>query len=304
MKLKFMFLIGLGAATALSDPPGIGEREAAYRVVTRWNAGDCEGSRRKPWDNMVDAWYDAITTGHGEDRNWQRSGYQRNENIQDADFADSGLKYWGRDFQNTKLDGADAFMAGLHGAEQGPELRWRGRVRIDGGSADPDDDCNALQDDILLDFDAEFVHLSSCHSMCDDNRARWSSSYAHVHLITGFHGPMVVRSALVDDYEDFGDDAFEMAIATAWLDELYKRRIPYRCVAKVFGICTAQFHTQQCPVAQAAGTGPYPANVADARNHRDTEQYDDVLSHPAPRTARAWTWISGCNPSGSDPAQP
>lgn len=294
MKLKCTLLVLTVSVAAVADLPPWHEREAAYRVVTRWNAGDCSGSRRRQWDNMVDAWYDAITTGHGAE-NWQRSGFQVNGDIADSDFVDPDIVFWGRDWWRGHVDEVDVMMVGMHGSEYSDPKRWYGKVRV---NEPGDGNCNAFQGHMDLDFDAEFLHLSSCHSMCDDNRALWRSSYHHVHSITGFHGIMYIGSNLVDEYDDFGDDAFEMAIATAWLDEHYKRRIAYRCASRFLGICTSYFHSQQCPVAQAAGTSP-----ADARNHRGTEQYDDVLSHPWDRTNFASTWISGCDPR-RDPAQP
>jgi hypothetical protein len=278
----------------LAGPPAIAEREVVGRVITTWDSGDCSGSTVNWSDNLVDAWYDAITTGHGAS-NWEAGGFYTNGDIGDSDFADSNLTTFGEDDTDDNLDAADAIMACLHGSEYDPDLRWFGRVRVDDGG---DANCNAAQEHIYLDADAEFVVLVSCHSMCDDNRTDWRSSFYHAHQIDGFHGSAFSGSSLVDDYEDFGDDAFEMPIATAWIEELYKKDYSFRCTDRVFGICVDWTWDDQCPVGLAAGV-----DVDDARDHRDEEEYDNVMSHPNMDSPRlAWIYMDGCNPK-SDPAQ-
>ncbi len=291
-----------GSAVLAGGPPPAGEGEAAYIVVTTWN-DDCDGNTLSTLDNMVDAWYDEIRSSAF----WVGSSARVNGSIGNDDFADEELYDWGDDQQEGNLDGEDAIMIGLHGGEQEADgtNAWFGVVRVDSGGGD-DEDCFAEQNtapqaadnEILLDGDAEFVHLVSCHSMCDDNRADWRDSYDRVHLITGFHGTTWSSSSLVDDYEDFAADAFEMSIASAWLDQLYKEEIGCYCDTRVAGICVDYDYYENCPVAQAGGT-----SAANARDHRDEEEYDNVMTDPDVTDNWAWTWMGGCNPK-NDPAQP
>jgi hypothetical protein len=82
------------------------------------------------------------------------------------------------------LDDADVAIIALHGSDV--NRHWRGALRFSGGP--PNGDCGidapeAGSGEMFLgDSDLEFLHMSSCHSMDDDNcprpgacsRTRWT----------------------------------------------------------------------------------------------------------------------------------
>lgn len=267
--------------------------EAKMYAVTTWNAG-CGGSTRDSWDNMVKAWYDDVTntgtsilgwciSGHCSDA-FSKDGSLVNGNMVNSLFADATRVSWGNDTPN--LDDGDAVMIGVHGADV--SNGWSGSMRVDeAGSGD----CSIRTAEMEIgDSDLEFLHLSSCNSMDDNQWSNWEKSMGRAHQVDGFHGLMWIGSGLVSDYEDFGDDAFGGSISDSWLDNLYYNN--------AFGTNNAD---DQCPVALAVG-----ANATDALNRLHNERYDNVYSDPphsgltGSGTIWATTYIAGCNPQGED----
>lgn len=259
-------------------------QEAKMYAVTVWNAG-CGGSTRNWWDNMADAWYDEITndgwgfwgwcfSGHCGDA-YSRDGRQVNGNIVNSQFADVNEVSWGND--TSHMDEGDAVMVAWHGAETGNVYRGSMRVNEAGGG-----DCTLRRDEMEIgDSDLEFLHLSSCQSMDDNQWSTWWQAYGRAHQIDGFHGLMWIGSGLVNDYRDFADDAFSDTIANAWLDNMYVPNI--------------NSGDDQCPVAHAVG-----ANSADMWNRIGTEQYDNVHSDPSSIGYWGVTWITPCDPAAAD----
>lgn len=153
--------------------------EVKLFAITRWNAG-CGGSPRDWWDNMGDAWYNEITS------NWPyyvKDGRYINGNIADSWFTDADVVWWGND--HSYVDDADVCMICLHGSDISD--RWNGSVRINESGPG---DCSTSQADMIFgDLDLEFLHLSSCHSL-DDNQwfFEWASSFGGLHQVDGFHG--------------------------------------------------------------------------------------------------------------------
>lgn len=260
-------------------------REAKLFAITRWDAG-CGGSARSAWDDMGLAWYNEITRkgfylwghwwfGHGPNA-YLKDGKYINGNIADSWFTDSDLVWWGND--KTFADEADACMICLHGSENSG--RWQGSVRIDeAGSGN----CRTWQGDMAFgDSDLEFLHLSSCHSL-DDNQwfFEWASSFDGLHQVDGFHGWMWIGSSLIDDYDDFAEDAFSISIADAWLDNMYH--------ADISG------SDDQCPVAYAVG-----ANSNDMWNRIGTERYNRVHSDPTTVRYVGCFYIANCDPANED----
>ena len=265
-----------GAARAGSPPAG--EKDALVRVVTQWTA-DCDGSKRTSWDDMVRAWYNDITDGHGA-KNWDADGFYQNGSIVDSDFVDPDEVDFGNDFANDRADEPDVMMIALHGGEA-DDQRWFGRVRVNEAG---DGNCNAYQGHVVLgDTDAEFLHLSSCHSMDDDVWwDEWGESFGGVHQIDGFAGIMWISGSYTDRYEDFSDDAFDVPIAEAWYDNHYDSAF-------------WPGEHDHCPVARGVG-----ASVNDLWNRMDHEEYDNVFSDPA--TDRDGViWIEGCDPKDESP---
>lgn len=291
MKNRYLGAAALGAwLLAAEDAPAL---EAKMYAVTTWNAG-CSGSTRNSWDDMVKAWYDDITntgtsifgwciSGHCSDA-FTRDGSLVNGNLVNSLFADATRVAWGND--GTNLDDGDAVMIGVHGADV--SNGWSGSMRVDeaGGG-----DCSTRTAEMEIgDTDLEFLHLSSCNSMDDNEWSTWEKSMGRAHQVDGFHGLMWIGSGLVSDYRDFGDDAFGGAISDSWLDNLY--------YSNAFG---TNNQDDQCPVAFAVG-----ANANDALNRLHNERYNHVFSDPphsgttGSGTIWAATYIAGCDPQGED----
>lgn len=268
----------LALAGTLSAADSLG-RTAACRVVSVWNA-DCSGGTRTAWDDMVQEWYDAITNttpiwGHGAQA-YGRHGMTVNGNIVDSDFTQ-----WGNDDGPGRPDAVDAFMVGLHGIDHDYDGRWTARVRVD----EPGwGDCNSLQGHMALgDGDLEFLHLSSCFSMDEqDWWPLWSMTFNGLHQIDGFHGIMWISSGRADDYADFANDAFWGSIASAWIDNMFDVEV--------------NDYFDQCPVARNVG-----ASSGDASVRMSYERYNFVLPDPPglgeDRTHRV-RYVEGCDPKG------
>ncbi|MBI4581432.1 MAG: hypothetical protein HY718_17145 [Planctomycetes bacterium] len=284
-------LVWLWVGPSFGANPPAGERKAVVRVITRWNS-DCDGNTRGDWDNMLDAWYDEIADGdgipdgHGA-KAWSKDGFYQNGNIVDSDFTDPNIVTWGNDDADDRLDEDDVCLVGLHGSESSDAERWTAAVRVDEAG---DGNCWANQHHMSFGDtnDLEFLHISSCHSMCEDNWPEWFGSFNKVHQIDGFHGIMYIGSTLTSNYRDFGDDVFDIAIADAWLDNHYDPAHWYE---------TWQ-DGDQCPVAYAVGT-----SENDTTTRRDQEEYDDEFSDVSNPTWYAVTYVGGCDPY-KDPALP
>jgi hypothetical protein len=256
-------------------------QEAKVYAVTTWNAG-CPGGTRDAWDDMADAWYDEITNsgfsffgwclwGHCGDA-YSRDGRQVNGNIVNSMFADSSVVAWGND--SAHLDEADAALVAWHGSESGNVYQGAMRVNEPGAG-----DCTLRRDEMQLgDWDLEFLHLSSCQSMDDNQWSSWWQAFGGAHQVDGFHGLMWIGSDLAGDYRDFADDAFDETIADAWLDNLYRPDI--------------SGSDDQCPVAYAVG-----ANSADTWSRIGSERYNHVLSDPTNIGYWGVVFIGGCDPA-------
>ncbi len=278
-------------ARAQSAPTTAG-MGAIGKVITTWNS-DCSGNNLSWWDDMVDGWYDEITsTSHHGSEAWWRDGFYVNGYHVDSDYCDPTKVTWGDDDGVDEVDEADAIMIGLHGGEYGTYDQWFARVRVDeSGSGN----CDAKQEDMLWgDFDLEFAHLSSCHSMdwdvrycgtgCTSGCCGWSDTFDRLHQIFGFHGCMWIGSSWPARYEDFADDAFYMPIGTAWIDNLY-----------VTGI--GSNNVDSCPMVRGTGS-----DVDDLWDRVFHEQYDWVYPDPV-STRHGVVYIGDCDPA-CDPALP
>lgn len=267
------------------QPPS-GEKGALVKAITHWNSS-CSGGQRDDWAYMVNGWYDEITNplpspwGHGS-RAWWKDGAFTNGSIVDSDFADLSLQTWGRDWvDDTGIDEPDALMVALHGGVSS-DGRWYGRVRVDEAGTG---NCNAYQGDMELDYDLEFLHLSSCNSM---NRpvwfgSGWSSSFKKLRQINGFHGYMWIWSPYRPRYTDFADDAFDTSIAMAFIDNLY--------IPDVDGP-----GTDECPCSRGVG-----ATSADLWNRMFHEQYDWTYDTDPTPNVHGVIYLIGCDPAGESP---
>ena len=259
--------------------------EAQMYAITTWTS-TCSGGSRSYWDDMCNAWYDEITDcgfnlwgwclwGHCDDC-FSRDRSWINGSMSPVLFADQTLVSWGND--SSYLDEGDAAMICLHGGDNSG--RWSGLTRY---QADGDCHINAIDEMTVGDYDLEFLHLSSCHSM-DDNMIgeAWkyfyrSGSSRILHQVDGFHGCMWIGSSMVSDYEDFADDAFDMNIALAWMENMYRTNI--------------NGYATQCPIAYAVG-----ANSNDCFNRLFHEKYSNVYSDPSSVGYYCYCYYPGCDP--------
>lgn len=261
--------------------------EAKMFAITTWTS-TCSGGTRSAWDDMCKAWYDEITDcgfslfgwclwGHC-DECYSRDGSMVNGSISPALFADDTLVSWGLD--KYYLDEADAAIICLHGGDSSG--KWVGLTRYKSGS---NGDCyiKAIDEMTVGDYDLEFLHLSSCHSM-DDNMisSAWqyfsrSGSSRILHQVDGFHGCMWIGSSFISDYEDFADDAFSMNIGLAWMENMYRENIKGQYT--------------QCPVAYAVGK-----NAEDCFDRLFNERYDNVYSDPTSIGYYCYYYYPNCDP--------
>lgn len=264
--------------------------EAQLYGITQWTS-TCSGGTRNSWDNMGDAWYDEIT-----DKGWEFFGvcvlghcddaYQRDRRwvngSMDADiFMEQQLHSGGLD--RTYADDGDAVMIFTHGGDA--SNYWRGTMRYQ----DSNGDCNIEAEDELRlgDLDTEFLHLSSCSSLEDNQLANaikvfgYPDTQRRLHLLTGFHGCMWIGSSFINDYRDFANDAFDMSVGLAWMLNMYRTNI-------------GEDKVTQCPVAYAVGK-----DSADCINRLTTEQYDSVKSDPEANTY-CYYYYANCDPACED----
>lgn len=266
-RLPWVLALSLASLAALAPPANANHLEAKMYAVTVWNS-TCGGSTRNWWDDMADAWYDELG-----DSDWYFRKFSLvNGNVINSKYADANVVAFGND--SPFLDDGDAVMLAWHGAESGNV--WVGSMRVDQSGAG---DCSLRRDEMALgDSDLEFLHISSCQSMDDNQWATWWQAFDGVHQVDAFHGLMWIGSGRVDDYEDFADDAFDDTIADAWLDNMY--------VEDISG------NDDQCPVAYGVG-----ADSNDMWSRIGSERYDNV--HSDPRNIGWWgvIYIEGCNPA-------
>jgi hypothetical protein len=297
MKKQICFAIFLPmVALLLLWPKVLQALEAQVYVITDWIA-ECPARDGPWWDDMADEWYDEITDCRwlfGHDDCFSRDRRRVNGNMRSGWFAEQSAHEWGRD--RRFVDEADVALLGMHGGDDGGY--WRGKCRrtqAGDGTLSGVDPCyiNAVNELRVGDFDLEFLHLSSCHSL-DDNvmtNAWQVFSRPHaaqvLHQLDGFHGCMWIGRSYVDDYGDFADDAFDMSIARAWVENMYRGDI-------------GRTNYDQCPVAYAIG-----ASKRDCISRLNNERYDHVLSDPvspltSPFTA-CWLAYEDCSPECEDP---
>jgi Family of unknown function (DUF6345) len=267
---RLLRLAALCFATAVSPPLALADHlEAKMYGVTVWDGG-CSGSTRNSWDDMAQAWYDVMG-----DSSWYHKKFKLvNGNIINSKYADATKVSWGSD--SSYLDDADAAILFWHGSEDGDVYKGSMRVDESGGG-----DCKVREDEMDLgDQDLEFLVLSSCHGLDDNQWKQWWKSFKGLHQLDSFHGLMWISSGRVDDYEDFAEDAFDGPMSDAWLDNLYDTDI-------------GDDNVDQCPVAYGVGNGS-----TDLWDRIDHERYDNIKTDPTTFTRWGATFIIGCNPAG------
>lgn len=275
-------LLLLGAVGLLSvfNSPAYALREAKMYAITTWDAGTCSGSTRNSWDDMALSWYNEITDpgysvfglclwGHCGEA-YSKSGYRIDGSIKDTYFSDLSVVPNGEDHK--RIDTADAALVAWHGSESGNV--YQGSMRVSGN------DCKIKQTEMKVgNTDLEFLHLSSCQSMDDNQWSTWWTALDGVRQVDGFHGLMWISSGLASNYEDFADDAFDTSIANAWLDNHY--------IPNISG------SDDQCPVAYVVGP-----TTTDISNRLHQERYNKLYPTTGPTKYWGAMYIKGCDPAG------
>ena len=287
---RHVFLLCVAVLLAAAWPAAAAnDREAKVYAVTNWpSSGACQGNDVGAWDDMALAWYDEIGDGSVffKDGTWINNSLRR-EILCDPD-AQSPCD------DDARIDDADAALIAVHGFDMGKH--WGGLLlQATGGDCAIHAPEGAATDAMFLgDVDLEFLHLSSCNSMDDDNINWTRRMFADVdsatngqrlHIATGFHGVMAISSGRADDYEDFADDAHDVSISDAWLDNLYDSDVSYNNGT----------NGAQCPVSFAVSNTP-----GSALSRLLSERYTNIHSDPTASGAFAYGFYDGCNPVGDD----
>ncbi len=293
MKRRGVLLFSLlGGAVALAASPTYkAEREVVVRVINNWNGGVCGGSTRC-WSDMTAAWYVEMVNplpkpwGHASDA-WVADGHYTNGYNVDSHYTDSSIVNWGRDHWNDRPDEVDVAMIAMHGYNASGNRRWVGGVRVDEPGTG---NCNAWQGHMEFgDNDIEFLHISSCVSMDEEDwHPNWSESFKKIHQINAFHGVMFIfcnGSSYPPRYREFADDSYYMPIALAWLDNMYDRR--------------SGADNDQCPVSRGVGVGASGEANCWARMY--SERYTNVHSDPVNPTWHGVIYMTPCNPPSAPP---
>ena len=291
---RWAWLASLAAALVVSPQIARANHlEAKMYGVDNWTT-TCTGGARS-WSAMVDRWYNEITS-HGwyyKDGRFVDTGMDRDPFCDPDSGAANCVDY-------NRIDDGDAVMIFMHGSDK--DNHWRGKLRFNGGAAVNDCRIDAPEaateggaggELYVGDRDMEFLHISSCKSMDDDNLSNtWRlmrdpvdspNSGARLHQVDGFHGLMWIGSSFRPDYEDFAEDAFSTSIKNAWLDNMYRNNIEDKDGDK----------HEQCPVAYAIGT-----SKSDCFNRIDKERYNNIFSDPGPIGYYCYYYIKGCDPAG------
>lgn len=283
----FIFVASLLATTVMAGTgsvPSSGEKEAQVLVISKWN-GDCDASNRTAWDNMCDAWYDEISDSSHGSKAWVADGFRKNDGVSDDDFCDVDVVDWGADNGGGDVDEGDAVLIGLHGSEGSSTSDWYGSMHTECGGTDGSGcNCSAWQQEMRFgDSDLEFLHLSSCFSLDDEDWDDWEVTFDGLHQVDGWAGIMWISTTYNGDYRRFADDGFDIDLASAWLDNQYSD-----------GFWTSGY--DHCPVAMAAGL-----SESDAEDRIAREEYDFVFPDPDNPTHFVVIWIGGCDAKDESP---
>jgi hypothetical protein len=301
-----VFLSALGFIV-FAGPVAANHLEAQMYAINDFAAsGNCQGADRC-WTSMIDDWYDEM-----DDHGWYHKDrravgafifnlFPLNFTLFDPGlFADPDQEVGGTDF-NT-IDEADAAFIATHGFDLGGH--WGGLMRSQNG----DENCfldapeGASGEFYVGDHDLEFLHLSSCNSIDDDNLGNtWRmfedpadspGNGRRLHQLNGFHGIMWINCDWGFRYEDFAADGFAVSIKDAWLSNMYVASVSFD--SDNDGV-NEQY--EQCPVAYSVGTNSFDECVARLQ----TEQYDQIQSDPGPINYICAYAFEGCTPLWENP---
>ncbi len=283
----------LACAVLTASAPAMEVKVFAIGDFVPSGSGGCGGNDIGHWPAMVDHWYDEMGShGHLKDGQYT-NGSMTIRRFCDPDWTAGCLDY-------VYADEADAFMIGVHGSDNGDH--WAGTMRYPWSSNCALDAGGTANDMWVGDYDAEFIHLSSCFSADDDNI--WGAHTAmhdpvdggYAHQWFGFHGIMWIGSGFDGDYRDAADDGHSSSISWSWVHNLYSSTVG--CAGydpwNWFGTCQ-----EQCPVAYAIGT-----SGSNALTRLLYERYNLVFSDPTGYGGAAIRYIVNCDSVGETPFTP
>ena len=285
MRRSILFIVTVALCAGLATPARAA-LEAKLYVITDW-ISECSADDRPEWDDMADGWYNHVN----DFGIFYKDGRWKNGNLSQSVFCDpnTGKSPCNDDAQP---DDADAVMIALHGGDSG--THWIGSLRV----KDANNSCfingadGTSADELILgDLDAEFLHLSSCHSMDDDNittahfmfeDSTSASTGRRLHQVDGFHGLMWISDCRSDDYEDFALLAHILPIGLAWVDIMYDWNI-------------GDDDVEQCPVAITVG------NSLNSASTRMMETYILInTTDPSNNNYTYFVGIKNCLPADDD----
>lgn len=260
-------------------------------------SGGCGGGDRPAWPGMAQAWWDHMGV-HGHYQGPAANRYRYIDgNMTIRRFCDASYDGDCRDAQSSfpsGVDWMDAAIIATHGADAGGN--WAGTMRWPDAAIADSCDIDGPSEMRVGDAFIEFIHLSSCYSADDDNlsgipAAMDDGTGLRAHLWTGFHGLMWIWAPYNGDYEQVAHDGHSVAVANAWVTNLYRPN-QFDCAwydpFNWFGTCQ-----DQCPIAVAISNTP-----GNALSRLTTERYNNVYGDPPGSSAYAYMYYGGCDPSG------
>jgi hypothetical protein len=290
MRRRARVILVACAALAAATSVQANHREAKLYVITDWpfSGLTCSANDVPDWDDMTLAWYNELKDHayYFGDGVWTNGSLSRKQ-LCDPDSGKSPCTDYDR------VDDADAAMIALHGADS--NNHWAGSLLVETDGSCQIHAAEGASTDALFvgDKDLEFLHLSSCYSMNDDNinyakhifeDVDSASTGRRLHQLDGFHGVMAISSSRDGDYEDFADDGHYTSLADAWTDNMYDPDVSY-----------SDGDGAQCPVALAIGS-----NEADAMIRLTLENYTSSFPDPTSNNYLSYQFYDHCRPYAED----
>jgi len=277
----------LGAALLLATPA------AAYtHKFYAWTTDSAEcpttSGNMFSMDDVISSWSEEMV-----DEGWPRAGRLIDGDIDLDRFCDPDSSVSGCSDSSNGIDETDAVMVGLHGKDSGDH--WEGLLR-DQGTSGTTCAANASNDLRAGDYDLEFLHMISCHSMDDDNLPyAWEmmqdpddspSSGLRLQVLMGFHGDGSIGTDLVGEYRQVANDGFNGAVSDAWMDNLYESGLEYDDIAGTWEVC---------PIAYSIGS-----TESGCESRLLTSGYGSLSSDPPSDAWYCYTYFEDCLPLGDD----
>lgn len=271
--------------------PGAAYDYKYYAWLTETTECPTSSSNLPPMDDMLESWADEM-----DDEGWNDAGHGVDNFINLDRFCDPDSSISGCNDHTTGIDEGDAVMIGTHGSDSGDH--WTGLLR-DSGTSAASCRMNSTDDFRAGDYDAEVIHLVSCHSLDDDIIPQaWQlmedvvdspSSGLRLRILTGFHGDAAIGTSFTGEYEQVAHDGFRSSVADAWVDNLFDGSVQYVGETGTY---------DQCPIAVALG-----ATESGCEDRILDTEYD-TGSDPSDDDYYCYSYIEDCDPLDEGPFIP